>query len=97
MPDPFEMRYTLGGVPAGLQPLIDRTLGLASLGQIVCQELRLALNEISKMLFQCRRDPGLQFLTPSVQQRAIRVRHQRVLEQVGSTELYRDKAPIPLH
>jgi hypothetical protein len=84
MADGFEMRHTLGGMSAGLQPLIGCTLGLASRGQMMRQEFRLALDEISKMLFQRRRDPGVQFLASSAQQCAIGgVLHQRVLEQVG--------------
>ena len=85
MADRFEMRRTIGGMPAGLQPLIGCTLGLASRGQMVRQEFRLALDEISEMLFQRRHDPGVQFLASSAHQRAIGgVLHQRVLKQVGS-------------
>jgi len=84
MADRFEMRQTRGGILAGLQPLIDRTLGIAGGGQMMRQEFRLALDEIGEMLFQHGRDPGVQFLPPCAQQGAIGgVLHKRMLEEVG--------------
>jgi hypothetical protein len=52
MADCFEMGGPLGGMPAGLQPLIDRALGIAGGGQMMRQELGLALDEIGEMLLQ---------------------------------------------
>ena len=78
------MGQALGGMLAGLQPLIDRALGVAGGGQMMGQEFGLALDEIGEILLQHRRDPGMQFLPSSAQQRAVGgVLHQRVLEQVG--------------
>ena len=65
MADRFEMSRTRGGMLAGLQPLIDRALGIAGRGQMMGQKFRLALDEIGEMLLQHRRDAGVQFLPPS--------------------------------
>ena len=84
MADRFEMGRARRGMLAGLQPLIDRALGIAGAGQMMGQEFGLALDEIGEMLLQHRRDPGMQFLPPCAQQRAVGgVLHQRVLEEVG--------------
>ena len=64
MADRLQVSGALGGMPAGLQPLIDRALGIAGRGQVVSQELRLALDEIGEVLLQHRRDVGVQFLPP---------------------------------
>ena len=71
MADRFEMRQARRGILAGLQPLIDRALGLTGCSQMVCESFGPALNEIGEVLLQHRRDPGVQFLPLAAQQRAI--------------------------
>ena len=84
MADRLEMGRSRRGMLAGLQPLIDRALGIAGSSQMMGQQFGLALDEIGEMLLQHRRDPGVQFLPPCAQQGAVGgVLHQRVLEQVG--------------
>ena len=91
MADRFEVRQARCGMLAGLQPLIDRALGIAGGGQMMGQEFGLALDEIGEMLLQHCRDSGVQFLPPGAQQGAVGgVLHQRVLEEVGG--LRRDTA-----
>jgi hypothetical protein len=50
MADRFEVGGALGGMLAGLQPLIDRAVGLAGRGQMMGQELGLAFDDIYEML-----------------------------------------------
>ena len=74
MTDRFEMRRARRGMSAGLQPLIDRALGIAGSGQMMGQEFGLALDEVSEILLQHRRDARVQFLPSSAQQGASRQR-----------------------
>ena len=91
MADRLAMRGSLGGVLAGFQPLIDRALGVASCGQMMCEELRLAFDNVSEMLLEHGHDAGMQFLPPAAQQGAVGgILHQRVLEEIGG--LRRDSA-----
>ena len=41
------------------QPLTDRALGIVGRGQMMGQELGLALDEVSEMLLQHRRDASV--------------------------------------
>ena len=51
---------------------------------MVCQEFGLALDDIRKIPFQCRRYPSVQLLSPSAQEHVVGgVLHQRMLEEVG--------------
>lgn len=82
--DRLEVRQALGGVSAGLKPLIDRAPDIAGGGQMMRQELGLALDEIGEVLLQCRCDPAMQLSAPGAQQGAVGgVLHQRVLEEIG--------------
>src|SRR5712671_7177258 len=84
MGDRFEVSQSRCGVLPCLQPLLDRAFGVASRRQVMGEQFRLALDEIGEMLFQRRRDAGVQFLPSAAQQgRVGSVLHQRVLEQVG--------------
>ena len=74
MADRFEMRQARRGMLAGLQPLIDRALGIAGRGQMMGEQFGLALDEIGEMLLQHRRDAGMQFLPSPAQQGASRRR-----------------------
>ena len=64
----FEVSQSRCGVPPCLEPLLDRAFGVASRRQVMGEQLRLALDEIGEMLFQRRRDAGVQFLPPAAQQ-----------------------------
>ena len=44
---------------AGLQPLTGRARGIVGCGQMMGQELGLALDEVSEMLLQRRRDASV--------------------------------------
>jgi hypothetical protein len=80
----FEVSQSRCGVPPCLEPLLDRAFGVASRRQVMGEQLRLALDEIGEMLFQCRPDARAQFLpSPAQQGRVGSVLHQRVLKQVG--------------
>ena len=59
MTDRFEMGRARRGMLAGLQPLIDRAFGIVGRGQMMGQEFGLALDEISEMLLQHRRDASV--------------------------------------
>ncbi len=59
MTDRFEMRRASRGMLAGPQPLTDRALGIVGRGQMMGQELGLALDEVSEMLLQHRRDASV--------------------------------------
>ena len=77
----------MGGTPgselARFQPLIHRSLGLAGSGEMMRQELGLALHYVGELLFQHRRRAGVQFLPSGTQQGAVGdVLQQRMLEQV---------------
>ena len=70
-------------MPPRFQPLIDRAFGVAGGRQVMSEQLRLSLDEIGEMLFECRRDARVQLLpSPAQQGRVGGVLHQRVLEQV---------------
>ena len=56
MTDRFEVGQPPRGVPARLQPLIDRTLRIAGGGQMLRQDLGLPLHAIGEILLQYRRD-----------------------------------------
>jgi len=72
------------GMLTRFQPLVDVSLSGAGCGQMVGQQLGLALGQVDEILLQHRRDPGMQFLPPRAQQRAIGgILHEGVLEQVG--------------
>ena len=53
------MRRASRGVLAGPQPLTGRALGIACGGQMMGQELGLALDEVSEMLLQHSRDASV--------------------------------------
>ena len=83
MADGFEVRQALGGMLAGLEPLIDGVLVVSGSGQMVSQELGLAFDEIGKMLLQRCCDAGVQFLPPSSQQCTVGgVLYEGVLEEI---------------
>jgi len=84
MTDRFEMSGALGGVPAGLQPLIHRAFEIAACSQMTGEQFGLALDEIGELLLQYCSDASMQFLPPGAQQCAVGgVLHQRVLEEIG--------------
>ena len=64
----FEVSQSRGGMLPRLQPLIDRAFGVAGSRQVMGEQLWLALDEIGEMLFQRRRDAGVQFLPSPAQQ-----------------------------
>ena len=68
-------RLNVGGMRcsklAGLEPLRDGALDLGGAGQVMGEQLRLALDEIGEMLFQRRPDARVQFLPSSAQQGAV--------------------------
>jgi hypothetical protein len=64
----FEVSQSRRGMLPRLQPLIDRAIGVAGSRQVMGEQLRLALDEIGKMLFQRRRDARVQFLPSPAQQ-----------------------------
>ena len=74
MADRFEVGQSRRGMLAGLQPLIDRALGIAGGRQMMGEQFGLALDEIGEMLLQRRRDARVQFLPSSAQQGASRRR-----------------------
>jgi len=83
MADCFEIGQALGSMSAGLEPLIDRPLGVSGGGQMMCQKLGLALDGIGEMLLQRRCDAGVQFLSSCPQQSAVGgILHQRVLKEI---------------
>jgi len=80
----FEMRQALGGILAGLEPLVYGTLDIRCRSEMMGEQLGLSLDEISEMLLQYSRDARVQLLAPPAQQGAVgRVLHQRVLEEIG--------------
>src|SRR6266700_4138683 len=84
MADRFDMSEAHLSMPPCLEPLIYRSAGIACAGQMMCEQFRLALDEIGEILFEDRRDAGVEFLTAAAQQGAVGgVLHQRVLEQIG--------------
>ena len=90
------MGKAVGGMATGLQPLIDRTSDISSGGQMMGQQFGLALDEIGEILLQHIGDPGMQFLPPRAQQRAVGgILDQRVLEQVGGLRAVTAKEQQP--
>src|SRR5215469_15598935 len=84
MADRFQVRQTRRGISAGYEPLVDGAVGVAGGGQMMSQELWLALCEIGELLDQRNRDAGMQFLTFRAKQGGVcGVLHQRVLEEIG--------------
>jgi hypothetical protein len=59
MTDRFKMRRASRGMLAGPQPLTDRALGIVGRGQMMGQELGLALDEVSEMSREHRRDASV--------------------------------------
>jgi hypothetical protein len=69
---------------ACLQPMLDSTLGLLGLGEVMRQQLGLAGDPIRKVRFEGSGDPGMQLSSRPAQQGAVcRILDQGVLEQVG--------------
>jgi hypothetical protein len=80
----FEMRQALGGILAGLEPLIHGTLDIRCRSEMMGEQLGLSLDEISEMLLQHSRDARVQLRAAGAQQGAVsRVLHQRMLEEIG--------------
>ena len=50
----LEVSQSRRGILAGLQPLLDRTFGVAGGGQMMGEQFRLALDDIGEMRFQRR-------------------------------------------
>ena len=84
MADRFAVRKSRSGELARLEPLRHGRLQLTSPCQMVSEQFRPALSEVSKVLFQHRRHARVQFVPSCPQQRAVgRVLYQGVLEQMG--------------
>src|SRR5215467_2690962 len=84
MADCFEMGEACCGTSAGFQPFIDRTRDHTRGSQVMCKEFGMTFDVVGKILLQNNRDPGVQFLPSSAQQRAVgSVLQQRMLEDVG--------------
>jgi len=62
------MRQALGGILAGLEPLIHGTLDIRCRSEMMGEQLGLSLDEISEMLLQHSRDARVQLLAPAAQQ-----------------------------
>jgi hypothetical protein len=82
MSNRFEVSQSRRGMLPGLQPLLDRALGIAGGGQVMGEQFGLALDEIGEVLLERRRDARVQFLPSAAEQgRLGGVLHQRVLNK----------------
>ena len=70
MADRFPVGGALGRPPAGRQPVARRPApAIAGLGEVVCDQFGLALDDLGEALFHRGRDARVQFLPAAAQQR----------------------------
>ena len=85
MADRFAVRRSLPRPLPRLEPVADRLLGQARLGEVVAQQLRLRLGGLRELRFQHLADPPVELLPLALDQRVVqRVFEQGVLEDVGA-------------
>ena len=85
MADRFALRRSLPRPQPRLEPVADRLLGQARLGEVVGEQLRLRLGGLREPRLQHLGDPPVELLPLALDQRVVqRVFEEGVLEDVGA-------------